>query len=177
MSGLHRSELSVGTALQETVQAEAVRKLNSLTKRLGFGKVLGYYYCIDNRRKQEWKAGADMQRKIIAARFFLLLLFFMELCMLSSAKAAVINATTWQYREGGSAADDEGIAAQAGNSSAGWKSFDFPSKPVAPDARIIWLTSRISGDDPTHNMLFFYDYGTGGTSLAGVSADLWRWCI
>ncbi|MBP8598971.1 MAG: hypothetical protein KBI24_07130 [Selenomonas sp.] len=118
-----------------------------------------------------------MQRKIIAARFFLLLLFFMELCMLSSAKAAVINATTWQYREGGSAADDEGIAAQAGNSSAGWKSFDFPSKPVAPDARIIWLTSRISGDDPTHNMLFFYDYGTGGTSLAGVSADLWRWCI
>ncbi len=100
-----------------------------------------------------------MQRKIIAARFFLLLLFFMELCMLSSAKAAVINATTWQYREGGSAADDEGIAAQAGNSSAGWKSFDFPSKPVAPDARIIWLTSRISGDDPTHNMLFFTTTG------------------
>ena len=103
-----------------------------------------------------------MQRKIIAVRFFLLLLFFMELCMLSSAKAAVINATTWQYREGGSAADDEAderIAVQAGNSSAGWKPFDFPSKPVAPDARIIWLTSRISGDDPAHNMLFFTTTG------------------
>ena len=103
-----------------------------------------------------------MQRKIIAARFFLLLLFFMELCMLSSAKAAVINATTWQYREGGSAADDEAderIAVQAGNLSAGWKPFDFPGKPVAPDARIIWLTSRISGDDPTHNMLFFTTTG------------------
>ena len=103
-----------------------------------------------------------MRRKCIAASLILFLFFIMGTVMASSAGAAALDGQ-WQYRAGEpwseGISDDENLAAQAGKSDA-WKAYTFSEPPqVLPEQQVIWLTTRITGDEPDQNMLMFSTTG------------------
>ena len=102
-----------------------------------------------------------MRRKCIAASLILFLFFVIGIAAETSAEAAVLEGP-WQYRggePGRELPDDEYLALHAARSSE-WNSFAFPEQPPVLDGQQeIWLTIRITGDEPDQNMLLFSTTG------------------